>query len=182
MSLSKAKLLAAVTVICVISAASAHAGGGCLSRTATHPQATPPVNGVVFKVVQPSQKYDLRRPELVSGARVTLFANFLRQEPGIVIFNLNGTSTRCNLVEWKPESVTVDLPLLGLLEPKDAEIQIVLPDGRIAKTFRVVYVAQPDVVVHAESVPQPTPPAPAAKAAVYAISVSGATVFQSADE
>lgn len=172
--------LPALAGLALTAAAYGGEGYGCVPRAAATTPAAP-VNGVVFKVVQPTPKFNVRRPELISGARVTLFANFLRSEPGVVLFNLNGTSTRCNLVEWKPECVTIDLPLLGLLEPKDAEIQIVLPDGRIAKTFKVVYISQPDIVVHEESVPQPMPPAPAGKPAVYAVSTGGSTIFQAGE-
>lgn len=138
--------------------------------------------GVIYKVVQQTPQYDLRRPEVVSGTRVTLFANFLRQEAGCVTFNLQGTSHECNLVEWKPNSVTVELPRLGLLEPKNAEIQIILPDGRVAKTFAVLYVSQPDIVMHEDTIPQPMPPAPASRSAVYAMPVHGGLVLQAASE
>ncbi len=137
-------------------------------------QATPaPTTGVVYQVVQATPQYDLRRPEVVSGSRVTLFANFLRQEPGVVLFNLNGTSTECTLVEWQPNSVTIELPRLGLIEPKNAEIQIVLPDGRVAKKFSVLFISQPDIVIHQDTIPQPMPPAPVSHSAVYAASVQG---------
>lgn len=136
---------------------------------------------VIYKLVQPTAQYDLRRPEVVSGTRVTLFANFLRNEPGIVTFNLAGTSVECKLVEWKPNSVTIELPRLGLLEPKNAEVQIVLPDGRIAKTFPVLYVSQPDIVIHEDTIPQAMPPAPAAQGGVYAMPVRGGMILQSSE-
>ena len=135
-------------------------------------------NRVVYQLVQHTPQYDISRPEVVSGTRVTLFANFLRQEQGYVMFNLNGTSTECNIVEWQPNSVTVELPRLGLLSPKNAEIQIVLPDGRIAKTFKVLYVSQPDIVIHQDTIPQPMPPAPASSPGAYAMPVLGGIVLQ----
>ena len=49
----------------------------------------------------------------------------------------------------------------------------VKPDGRIVKTFRILFVAQPDVLVHSDTVPQPLPPAPAAESAMYASPVPG---------
>jgi hypothetical protein len=135
---------------------------------------------VTYKVVQQTPQYDLRRPEVISGARVTLFANFLRDLPGIVLFNLDGTSTKCDVIEWKDSSVTTQLPRLGLLEPKNAEIQIVLPDGRIAKTFRILFVAPPDIVIHEETVPVPLPPAPACQPASYATPVQGGLMLHAA--
>jgi len=115
-----------------------------------------------------------QRPDIASGSRVTLFANFLRQEAGVVILEIGGTSLQCELIEWQPDSVTVDLPRLGLAEPKNAEITIVLPDGRIAKTFKVRYVRQPDIVLHEDSIPQPMPPLPTvAGPANYVVAVQG---------
>jgi hypothetical protein len=130
-------------------------------------------NKVTYSAVQHTPQYDLRRPEVPSGARVTLFANFLGKVQGCVLLNLAGTSTECQVVDWKPESVTIELPKLGLSEPKNASIVVIMPDGRIAKTFRVLFVAQPDVLVHQDTVPQPLPPAPASTSASYAAPGAG---------
>ena len=78
--------------------------------------------------------------------------------------------------------MTVELPRLGLLEPKNVVIQIILPDGRVAKSFPVLYISQPDIVVHEETVPLPMPPAPATRGAVYATSVQGGLVLQAGSE
>ncbi|MEQ8667741.1 MAG: hypothetical protein RIC12_01130 [Pirellulales bacterium] len=74
---------------------------------------------------------------------------------------------------FTPNSVTVELPLLGLLGPKNVDLQIVLPNGRIAKTFAVRYVPQPDIVVHEDTIPQAMPPAPSSKPGSYAMPVNG---------
>jgi hypothetical protein len=126
------------------------------------------------KVRAPAPVLVAQRREVASGARVTLFANFLRQESGVVVLEIGGTSWECELIEWQPNSVTVDLPRLGLAEPKDAEITIVLPDGRIAKKFSVKYVRQPDIVLHDESIPRAAPPLAAnAGPANYVVAVEG---------
>jgi hypothetical protein len=122
---------------------------------------------VAYASVQNTPQYDLRRPEVPSGARLTLFANFLGDRQGMVLLQLNGTSLPCQIVQWKPESVTIELPCLGLTAPKNAEIAIILPDGRQLKLFRVLYVPQPDILVHGETVPLPTPPAPVTSSATY---------------
>ena len=136
-------------------------------------------NRVVYKSVQQTQEYDVSRPEVPSGARLTLFANFLGNESGYVMFNLAGTSTQCEVIDWKDNSVTAVLPKLGLLGPKNAEIQLVKPDGRIVKTFRVLFIPQPDVLVHGDTVPQPLPPAPAAESVQYASPVHGGVALYS---
>jgi hypothetical protein len=133
----------------------------------------PAESRVTYNVVQATPQYDVRRPEVPSGTRITLFANFLRKEQGVVMLNLNGTSTECHIADWKPESVTVELPRLGLARPKLAEIVVILPDGRIAKTFRILLVAQPDIMVHQDTVPLPMPAAPSAEPATYATPVDG---------
>ena len=156
----------------------------CVTRTTrTAYTATASSSGrVVYKLVQHTPQYDIGRPEVISGSRVTLFANFLRNEPGYVMFDLSGTATQCKIVEWKPNSVTLELPCLGLNSPKNAAIRIILPDGRIAKTFHVLFVSQPDIVVHSDTIPQPVPPAPGATSAVYAIPVTGGLRLQAGTE
>ena len=169
-------LVAALITVCLVS--HAQAGTRNCFVPAKPKSASSRSKGVVYKVVQHTPSYDLQRPEVISGARVTLFANFLQEKPGCVLFNLNGTSTECTLNEWKPNSVTVEIPCLGLARPKNAEIQIVLPNGRVAKTFSVVLISQPDIVIHEDTVPQPTPPAPTTEAAVYATPVKGGLMLQ----
>ena len=116
----------------------------------------------------------LQRREVASGSRVTLFANFLRQEAGVVVLEISGTSWECDLIEWQGNSVTVDLPPLGLAEAKNADITIVLPDGRIAKSFSVRCVRQTEIVVHDEPVPRAAPPlAATAGPANYVVPVAG---------
>ena len=126
------------------------------------------------KALAPAPVLDSQRREVASGARITLFANFLRQEAGVVVMEIGGTSWECELIKWQPNSVTVDLPRLGLAEPKDADITIVLPDGRIAKSFSVRCVRQTEIVVHDEPVPRAAPPlAATAGPANYVVPVAG---------
>ena len=176
--LKNRKNLFVVALITVCLAAQAQAGVRNCYLPAKPASASTQSKGVIYKVVQTTPKYNLQRPEVISGARVTLFANFLQKDPGCVLFNLNGTSTECTLNEWKPNSVTVEIPRLGLAHPKNAEIQIVLPNGRVAKTFSVVLISQPDIMIHEDTVPQPTPPAPTTQAAVYAMPVQGGLMLQ----
>jgi hypothetical protein len=130
-------------------------------------------NRVTYVAVQQTPQYDVRRPEVPSGARLTLFANFLGQTPGVVMLNVNGTSSRCQVVDWKPESVTAELPAMGLSHPQNAELVVIMPDGRIVKTFRVRLVAQPDIMVHKDTVPLPLPPAPQSQPISFAVPVAG---------
>ena len=137
------------------------------------PATCAPSGRAVLKQVQRTSTYEVARPEVPSGARLTLFANFLGQNRGQVLLCLAGMSAQCEVIEWKEESVTIELPRLGLSGPKNADIHIILRDGRVAKTFRVLFVAQPDILVHGESVPQPMPPAPETAPPSYSVSVRG---------
>lgn len=166
---------AVLSLLIVLPAAAAHAD---TPRRAVTKRA-------VYKLVQPTPTYDLQRPELTIGTRITIFANFLQKDPGVVLLDIGATTTNCTVLEWKPQSVTVQLPRLGLSRPQAAKLRVVLPNGRIAKSHNVVLVAQPDIVVHEETIAQPMPPAPAASAtqapapAVYAESIEGGFVFYS---
>ena len=122
------------------------------------------VNQVIYKTVQQTPHYDVSRPEVPSGATITLFANFLGNEPGYVVFNLHGTSTQCEVVDWKNNSVTTALPKLGLNAPQNA--------GSPARQARRPHrqdlpcpLHQParPAGPHGDTVPQPLPPAPASE-------------------
>lgn len=132
---------------------------------------------VVYRSVQKTPQYRLRRAEVVTGARLTLFANFLQEKAGYVMFDVNGTTTNCKVIDWKNESVTTQLPLLGLNHPMDAQIRIVLPNGRVAKSFQILLISQPDIVHHKETIPQPQPPTAAAMSPAYAQPVNGGTTL-----
>ena len=131
------------------------------------------VSRSVTRRVQPTAPYRLARPEVMSGTRVTLFANFLEEKQGQVDLCLNGTSLPCEVIEWHDRSVTVKVPGMGLARPQDAVIRIIKPNGRIAKKYYVFFIPQPRIVTHAETVGQPDQSAPTSGSAAY---VGGGTV------
>lgn len=124
-------------------------------------------SSVVTRNMQTTPRYNLRRPEVVSGATATLFANFLRKECGYVYLVMNGATLPCQIIEWQDTSVTVQLPAVGLAAPVNATLQIALPDGRVAKMFHVLFVAQPEIVLHEDTIPQPLPPGTPGQSSVY---------------
>lgn len=168
----------------------AHASRTVTPSTSTMPPLTPSYR-VRFQQVRPATALPgnadqqrakgpkSSRREVPSGARLTLFSSNLGNEPGVVLLNLRGTSTGCKVVDWRDNSVTVDLPRLGLSGGTDAEICIVSVDGRIAKTFPVSFVPQPDILIHEDAVPlpMPAPPSPA----TYAIPVNGGLTLYPSD-
>lgn len=133
---------------------------GHAQSPAQYVDSQPLAHGSVVRLNPESALPPIQRPELPSGARATFFANFLQEQPGRVYLTFSNVRLECLIDQWRPESVTVDLPRAGLAQPADALIEIVLPDGRIAKTIPIRYVPQPDVLIHQETVGQPAPPPP----------------------
>ncbi len=128
---------------------------------------------IVHKQVQATPSYSLRRPELTVGTRITMFANFLQEKPGVVMLDVGDTTAQCRVIDWQPHSVTLQLPRLGLARPTNAQLRIVLPNGRVAKKAAVLLISQPGIVVHQETVAQPSPSAGSDSGAEYAGSVGG---------
>ncbi|WP_147869965.1 hypothetical protein [Stieleria maiorica] len=96
----------------------------------------------------PSWHVPLGRPDVVSGARMTVLANYLQHVPGTVHLIVAGTTSSCRIAAWSDTSVTVDLPNLGLRGTMDAVIRVVRPDGRVAKTVPVNLIPAPTVIMH----------------------------------
>lgn len=122
-------------------------------------EATVAFESVTYEVFH-VRRHDPTLPHVPSGAALTLTGSFFGNETGMVLFRLGSTSAECEIIYWGARNVTTQLPKIGLREPRDAEIQVVRADGRIAKSFLVALVAPPDVIVHEESIPQPAPPVP----------------------
>lgn len=136
----------------------------------------------VYKRVQAAPSYAMQRPQLTTGARITVFVNFLQQETGVVLLDVSETTLNCQVLEWKPDSVTLQLPRLGIARPQDARLRVIKPNGRVAKTFSVMLVGQPQIVVHEETIPQPMPTAAAPEQSVYAeTGESGLTFYADLD-
>ena len=131
---------------------------------------------VWYRPVDPKPAYDISRPNLPSGTTVTFFAPFLGTERGCVFFLYEGVSCKCEIVDWQCESVTAVMPKLGLDGPKNVTIRIVQPDGVIKKEIPVLYVPQPTIIVHSNTIPQPLPPAGTSAPTTYAAPVQHGAV------
>ena len=122
----------------------------------------------VTRRVQNTPSYGMKRSEVYSGTRITLFANFLEEKPGKVQLCMKKTALPCEVVQWSDEAVIVNLPKVGLENPVDATIRIIKPNGREAKKYYVLFGPQPEILIHKETVGQPDPSAPTSKSASYA--------------
>ncbi|WP_182866567.1 hypothetical protein [Stieleria mannarensis] len=99
-------------------------------------------------ILGPSWQVPIGRTDVVSGARLTVLANYLQYVPGTVHLIVAGTTSSCRIIAWSDTSVTVDLPNLGLRQTMDAVIRVVRPDGRVAKTVPVNLIPAPTVIMH----------------------------------
>lgn len=94
------------------------------------------------------------RPALVAGSRVSAFVNFLQHSEGAVWLQIAGATWRCHIARWCDDSVTFDLPNLGLSTPIDATVQVIRPDGRVAKSVGVTLVPPPLLVSQGPASPR----------------------------
>jgi len=92
------------------------------------------------------------------GSQLRLKANFLGREEGHVYFLLNTTSHRCQVVEWQPNYVIVNLPEFAVSENTAGKIVIVTNDGSLKRKVDVIIAPTPDVeVVPTDEVPPMAP-------------------------
>lgn len=125
------------------------------------------MNLAVHRTVQTASAYQLARPQITVGTRLTMFANFLQADPGVVQMNVGGTTLPCEVIKWCDKSVTVQLPQFGIAGPIDARLRIIKPNGRVVKSSSVVLLPQPRFIVHEETIPQPMPSTDAPQRPVY---------------
>jgi hypothetical protein len=186
---TKSLIAGAVLVAGLILASSAQAGWPRCNNYYYYQPAPAPVPAkpvitgyetVIHSTYKPQST--TRRTEVASGSQITLFASFLGNQPGHALLNLGGTSTECNITEWTNNSVSLELPRLGLSSSKEAEVELLLPDGRIIKTFRLSLVSPPDVVTNGMTTQFQTPPAPVSRPTTYVTSVQGGLVLQASFE
>ena len=79
-------------------------------------------------------------PELTVGKAVTASAKFLGKEPGHVFIQLGSATLECEVLAWGGDSVTFQMPGLGLAKATPAEVELVRPNGDLVRSFRVALV------------------------------------------
>jgi len=89
--------------------------------------------------------------ELIVGSTVTASANFLGSEQGFVFMQLGSATLQCDIIDWTASSVTFKMPNLGLRMPTNATLELVRPDGRIVRDFKVALTPKAGLVQHSGS-------------------------------
>lgn len=85
-------------------------------------------------VVQPAL------PELTVGKTITAAAKFLGKEAGHVFVQLGSATIECEVLAWSSDSVTFQMPSLGLAKATPADVELVRPNGDLVRSFRVALV------------------------------------------
>lgn len=88
--------------------------------------------------------------ELTVGATIVASANFLGSEQGHVLLHFGSATIACEVAAWSESSATFKLPALGLQQPTAAMIDLVRPDGRLVRSFRVQLTTPPALAEIAE--------------------------------
>lgn len=76
-------------------------------------------------------------PEVQVGATITLPAQTLGDQAGVVMLRVGDITLGAMVNEWTNTGVQLTLPMVGLEQPKRAEIVVLLPDGQVAMTVPV---------------------------------------------
>jgi hypothetical protein len=125
-----------------------HRAAPFFSRT-PHPQYETPADG----------------PPMTPGRQYTLKVAFLCEHPGYVDLYIEGVSHTCPVLNWGPNEVTFELPVLGVVESgRIATLTVTRPDGFVATTKVVTLVNPPDLIEHEDL---PAAGAPGAPVGMY---------------
>ena len=84
------------------------------------------------------------------GATITAPARFLGSETGCVFLQVGPTMLECQIIDWKPTSVTFVVPNMGLGPITAGRLQIIRGDGDIIRDYPVALIRKPDLIVHEE--------------------------------
>ena len=87
-------------------------------------------------------------PQVAAGSSLTIPANFLGPQPGHVFLSLGATKLPCQILSWKPESVTITLPPMGIAAPQKACLHILMPHGQVMKRVDFLLTAPPEIILH----------------------------------
>jgi|GEM_PF-2536375 len=81
------------------------------------------------------------------GAKLRLKANFLGKEPGQVFLATGSVTLACEVLEWNPSFVNIQLPGIGVVKETAGKIVIVTNEGILKRKVEVIIEPTPDVQV-----------------------------------
>ncbi|HAY83186.1 MAG TPA: hypothetical protein DCY79_25550 [Planctomycetaceae bacterium] len=156
----KSPILLAIATLLTVSTIAQSASAGCGTRRYSYPVRVVHNRVVVHRPVVVTNPPIIRQPLLAptcpqvpTGSRLTLPANFLGPHAGHVFLSVQGTKLPANILAWSNTSVTIQLPPMAVAAPLPASLDILLPHGQLAKRTRILLVAPPQLLIH-ESGPQ----------------------------
>lgn len=149
---------------------------GCHSRYRYHHHAprvvhhvvTPPV--AVHPPIAPAPaKPAAQLPSVPAGATLTLPGSFLGAAPGHVFLVLNHVKLPAQVRQWNPNGVTITLPAMAVKQPTPARIDVVLPQGNLSNSVKILLTPPAPLVLHGTSPAPGLPTGPAAGPAAPAM-------------
>jgi|694.fasta_scaffold00597_9 hypothetical protein len=81
------------------------------------------------------------------GAKLRLKANFLGKEPGQVFLATGSVTLACEVLEWNPNFVNIQLPNMAVVKETAGKIVIVTNEGALKRKVEVIVMPTPDVEV-----------------------------------
>lgn len=95
----------------------------------------------------------VERPKMEVGSTVRAAVSFLGADEGHVLLHIGPVTHPCEILEWKTNSVVFKVPEMGLRSATPAELEVVRPDGRIARSFLMQIVPEPTIVIFSKPNP-----------------------------
>ncbi len=176
----RASVLFSLTVAVVATSASTGSAGCHRHRRAYYPRHTVVHRVVNPVVVQPVIRPVAPAPQLPSvpaGSTLTLPGSFLGPQSGHVFLVLNEVKLPAKIENWNPNGVTITLPPMAVKQPTPSRLDIILPQGQVARRIKILLTPPSPVVLHAGGPASPlaTGSAPSG-AAVQAAAAAGPQV------
>lgn len=115
----------------------------------THHVAYPSISIAHKPIIAPLAPAPSSSTEVEVGSTLTATAGFLGVDPGFVLLQVGSAKLQCEVIDWTASTVTFRMPSLGLTRRASAKLELVRPNGTIARNFRVRLKPKADLIVHA---------------------------------
>lgn len=117
----------------------------------------PVIEKVVQPVVQVAAPVEPQYPEVPAGATMTLPANFLGEQAGSVFMVFQDIKLPVQIHNWTMTGVTITLPPMAIKDAVLIRIDVVRPDGSLARSLKLRVTAPAQVILHPTLPTSPLP-------------------------
>lgn len=169
--------------VAVVAVSTSTASAGCRRyRRSYYPRHTVVHRVVKPVVVQPRVVHPVKPspqlPSVPAGSTLTLPGSFLGPQAGHVFLVLNEVKLPAKIENWNPNGVTITLPPMAVKQPTPSRLDVILPQGKIARRIKILLTPPSPVVLHNRGIasPQPTAPPASGGAAQAAAAAAGPQV------